>query len=670
MTAERSPGATARRFCLKMPNGPVPGNRESMLRRILIIILVVIIFILSSLGAERLFFGDSRSFMSELLTSPVQSLIKPEAQARNFFTIGVESDLGRFRENAALEQTLNAIDRSLTFGEKNISIRFLDRKTMATELSHGMIDLTITQSDLFATLAYEDAVKPLASLWSSEANGPNDSLSVAVIVSDKNPEIYTFADIVKGKNALLAKNPTSLSLLIFEDEMRRMGFDYRLVKNRVGFSSSASVNDVIDAVLKDPSVIGVIPSCEIERLSDREELDASALRVLNRQSTQNLKCQHSGREYPSLAIGYNPSIAADDLWKISTLLYSLRLPDSARWSVYDDYRSVYDMLYRLKRGPYDTTMGSSIERFYDEHRLPVVAFLFLAVAVLFYNLIVSFEVRKRTQALKRAMTERERIGRQQEETNAYIDRLERTGIVGQMSSMIAHELKQPLAAVSNYTRGLMRRLEKGGLDEGKLREILGEINANTVRAVEIVEHVQSYAKQHEIIRKVEDLRTIIGKTVATFEKSRRTTVPVRVRGIRKAYAEVDSWEVELALVNLLKNSADAFSELHPSMIDDQSEIVINLSDAKANWLITVTDNAKIVTKDVTDRFFKSMATTKTYGLGLGLSIVASLAERHGGRVWAEPNDPRGVVVFMELPKAPEDKMPEFKLTHKEDIDAV
>ena len=63
------------------------------------------------------------------------------------------------------------------------------------------------------------------------------------------------------------------------------------------------------------------------------------------------------------------------------------------------------------------------------------------------------------------------------------------------------------------------------------------------------------------------------------------------------------------------------------------------------------DNAKLVTKEFTDEFFTHLETTKAHGLGLGLSIVSSLAERHAGRVWAEPNVGRGVIVTIEFPKS-------------------
>ena len=147
------------------------------------------------------------------------------------------------------------------------------------------------------------------------------------------------------------------------------------------------------------------------------------------------------------------------------------------------------------------------------------------------------------------------------------------------------------------------------------------------------------------------MRDIVAKTVATFEKSGRTTVPVIVEGERHALVEADDWEIELALLNLLKNSADAFTEIHPAMRDEDEDVIrIRIEDHEDTWWIRVIDNAKLVDESFTEQFFQKLETTKSHGLGLGLSIVSSLAERHAGRVWAEPNPGRGVIVTIELPK--------------------
>ena len=198
---------------------------------------------------------------------------------------------------------------------------------------------------------------------------------------------------------------------------------------------------------------------------------------------------------------------------------------------------------------------------------------------------------------------------------------------------------------------MLRRIERGSADKDTIVKILKEIEYHTERANDIVDHVRSYAKPHEVKREEHDLRDIVAKTVATFEKSGRTTVPVIVEGERHALVEADDWEIELALLNLLKNSADAFTEIHPAMRDEDEDVIrIRIEDHEETWWIRVIDNAKLVDETFTEQFFQKLETTKAHGLGLGLSIVSSLAERHAGRVWAEPNPGRGVIVTIELPK--------------------
>ena len=317
----------------------------------------------------------------------------------------------------------------------------------------------------------------------------------------------------------------------------------------------------------------------------------------------------------------------------------------------DNPRSLYDMLYRLRLGPYSDITYSTLNRIFHENRVVFIMGILLLVAGLFYNLIISVEVASRTRALQRTLSEKEELAKQQEQTNEYIARLERTGIVGQMSSMIAHELKQPLATVSNYTRGLLRRIDRHTADEDTIVKILKEIEYHNERAVEIVDHVRKYAKSHDVKREEHNLYEIVLQSVETFKKSGRSQVPVRVEGVRDASVEADDWEVELALINLLKNSADAFAEVHPARyVQGECLIRVRIEDHEDSWWIRVIDNAKLVTKDFTDEFFNKLETTKAHGLGLGLSIVSSLAERHAGRVWAEPNVGRGVIVTMELPK--------------------
>ena len=417
------------------------------------------------------------------------------------------------------------------------------------------------------------------------------------------------------------------------------------------FTSNRNPLEVLNAVKTGTADVGIVPACFIEQVMIRNQAHLSDYRVINPQPVTEMACQHSTNAYPSLIVSYRNGVDSNYILDMTNALLGLKLPFGTTWSMPENTRELYDLMYHLRIGPYNNVTYSAIYRTFSENRTIFITAIFLIVAGFFYNLIISVEVASRTKALKRALAEKDRISKQQEQTNEYISRLERTGIVGQMSSMIAHELKQPLATVSNYSRGLLRRIERGSADKDTIVKVLKEIEYHTERANDIVDHVRSYAKPHEVKREEHDLRDIVAKTVATFEKSGRTTVPVIVEGERRALVEADDWEIELALLNLLKNSADAFTEIHPAMRDEDEDVIrIRIEDHEDTWWIRVIDNAKLVDESFTEQFFQKLETTKAHGLGLGLSIVSSLAERHAGRVWAEPNPGRGVIVTIELPK--------------------
>ena len=115
-------------------------------------------------------------------------------------------------------------------------------------------------------------------------------------------------------------------------------------------------------------------------------------------------------------------------------------------------------------------------------------------------------------------------------------------------------------------------------------------------------------------------------------------------------AEVDEWEIELALLNLLKNAADAISGVPDPMIR------VSLASKDGNWILSVADNGPEVSDEAISNFFKPLRTSKGEGgMGLGLSIVANIAERHAGRVTVRKNGKRGVTFDFVLPKTGENE---------------
>ena len=281
----------------------------------------------------------------------------------------------------------------------------------------------------------------------------------------------------------------------------------------------------------------------------------------------------------------------------------------------------------------------------------IIALIMLVIfLVLTYTTTLSILVRRRTRALRDALGQRDRIEAEAAQSRQHIANLERTGIVGQMSTIIAHELKQPLGAITNYGNGLLRRLGRGDVEREKLELALREIVLQAERASKIVERVRSYAKHDYPPRKVSDLSIIIENAIQTFRRSRTTDAELTVRMHPHSMAEVDGWEIELVVLNLLKNAADAISGIP----DPKIEVCLYPSD-EHTWILTVGDNGPYISDEQLSRFFKPLQTSKgEAGMGLGLSIVANIAERHAGNITVARNGSRGVKFTMTIPSQMKD----------------
>ncbi|HIR21745.1 MAG TPA: PhnD/SsuA/transferrin family substrate-binding protein [Candidatus Aphodousia faecalis] len=622
------------------------------MRRFLITCVAILVVLFSAMGVESLIMDDHNSILRQTLTSPVKQFIDGSRINSNQVVVAVDAQIDPYMQRTYFKATIDAIDKTVRDADKFLVLKFLDRETISAMLADGEIDFLISESDFYASLAFEDKIKAIAMLWRAQAKSPSYSAASTIVVNAENEKIYTLTDIATGSYRVAATSSDSFAgFTIAKEPFAEKNLSWQAAFKNIVFTSNRNPLEVLHAVKTGNADVGIVPACFIEQVMIRNQAHLSDYRVINPQPVTEMACQHSTNAYPSLMVSYRNGVDSNYILDMTNTLLGLKLPFGTTWSMPENTRELYDLMYHLRIGPYNNVTYSAIYRTFSENRTIFITAIFLIVAGFFYNLIISVEVASRTKALKRALAEKDRISKQQEQTNEYISRLERTGIVGQMSSMIAHELKQPLATVSNYSRGLLRRIERGSADKDTIVKVLKEIEYHTERANDIVDHVRSYAKPHEVKREEHDLRDIVDKTVATFEKSGRTTVPVIVEGERHALVEADDWEIELALLNLLKNSADAFSEIHPAMRDEDEDVIrIHIEDHEDTWWIRVIDNAKLVDESFTEQFFQKLETTKSHGLGLGLSIVSSLAERHAGRVWAEPNPGRGVIVTIELPK--------------------
>ncbi|MBT8556045.1 PAS domain S-box protein [Polynucleobacter paneuropaeus] len=237
--------------------------------------------------------------------------------------------------------------------------------------------------------------------------------------------------------------------------------------------------------------------------------------------------------------------------------------------------------------------------------------------------------------------EADELSRQQEEKMQFTSRLT---TMGEMASSLAHELNQPLSAISNYCMGVVKRLQGAG-DSDMSREILPALekaSEQAIRAGTIIQRIRGFVKRSEPQREMTSITEIINDAVGLLEiEANRHRLSI-VSSIAENLPEVpvDPVLILQVLVNLLKNALDSVREAYPSSSRWSAPPVkiaadLDTSTFPAMLRIQVSDTGGGIAESVIDRMFEPFFSTKAEGMGMGLNICRSIIESHHGRLWAK-----------------------------------
>lgn len=236
----------------------------------------------------------------------------------------------------------------------------------------------------------------------------------------------------------------------------------------------------------------------------------------------------------------------------------------------------------------------------------------------------------------RDLTERQQAELRVHDLQSVLAHVQRVSEMGTLATSLAHELNQPLTAIANYVEAARDMLHTTPDEEmlATLREALDECAQQSVRAGQIVRRLRDFIARGESERRIESLHRLVTEAsalalVGAGDQALEVDVRLDPRADRVL---VDRIQIQQVLLNLIRNAIEAMEEQ-----TDPRLMIYSEKEAGGLVRITVADSGPGLDPEVAQRLFEPFRTTKEAGMGLGLSISATIVEAHGGRIWAEPS---------------------------------
>ena len=257
--------------------------------------------------------------------------------------------------------------------------------------------------------------------------------------------------------------------------------------------------------------------------------------------------------------------------------------------------------------------------------------------------------------------ERSRAEEALRELESDLAHMNRLSMMGVLAASLAHEVKQPIAAARNNARAALNFLARRLPDLGEAREALGCIVGDADRAGNIIDRIRAHIKKAPPRKDRCDLNEAVTEVVELARSAiSKHGISLQMRLAKDLFGvRGDRVQLQQVILNLILNAVEAMSA-----VDGPRELLISTEQQQSNGVVSVCDSGPGVDPEQRERVFEAFYTTKSNGVGIGLSICRSIVDAHGGRLWIEAGEPRGATFQFAVPSAVNELRSSFQSPHQ------
>lgn len=573
--------------------------------------------------------------------------------------IGVLAPRGEAAALSRWQATADYLNQQIA--NVNFSITPLSLSELRKSVQNKELDFVLTNTGNYVQLESEFGISRIATISTQVNNRGVDKFGAVIFTHSSRTDINTLVDL-KNKRFIAVEKSGFGGFQMAWRELRDAGIDPFQDFSALSFTHFPQ-EEVVFNVLNGKADGGTLRTGELELLASENKINLVDIKILNPKTDPTLPLLLSTRTYPEWPISKLTDTSELIAQKVAIALLEMQ-PNAAAarlgryhgWTVPQNYQSVHEMFRELRIPPYADLGEITFSDITNQYGHWLIFGIILILTTVGWIMRVEHLVKKRTNELESEITDRKRAEEESRQRQIEMAHLSRVNSLGEMATSLAHEINQPLSAISNYTQGSIRRIKNktGGQDE--ILDALNNVVKQAERASDIIRRIRAFIRKEPPHKSTFNLNDIV-KDTASFlahDMNHKKISLVLNLDLSLPMTQGDKVQIEQVLLNLAGNAIDAMDTPNTTTADNDKILTIKTFTQDGETVVHVHDTGSGIKDAELQKVFEPFYSTKRKGMGMGLSISKTLIEAQGGRLWAEQHPARGTSFFFTLPPTPED----------------